>query len=250
MADTTYELHYWPGLPGRGEFVRLVLEDAGLHYVDVVRCAESEGGGVGPLLAQMKGQGEGFPVFAPPILVVKSGGTREVINQTANLCHFLAVRHGLAPDGEIPRAQCLSLMLTVCDAALEAHNLHHPIANALYYEQQKEAALQAARVFVDTRMKQWLDYFEVVLSRGDGQHAFGRVHSYVDLALFQLLEGLRYALPRAFAVHTGHTPRLLQLRARVAARPRIAAYLASSRRPAFNEHGLFRHYPELDLQPA
>ena len=40
-----YELHYWPRIQGRGEFVRLALEQAGAEYVDVARGPKSSGGG-------------------------------------------------------------------------------------------------------------------------------------------------------------------------------------------------------------
>ena len=244
--SSTYELHYWPMIPGRGEFVRLVLEDAGIPYRDVAREAEELGGGVKPLMARMYGKGEDFPVFAPPILVVLEGGSRRVISQTAAVCDFLAARHGLCPKDDVGRAQCLALMLTIGDVIVEVHDIHHPISAKLYYEDQKEEALRRARLFVEGRLSEWLYYFEAVLHRGDG-HAVPGQHSYVDLALFHLVDGIEYALPRAFAKYSADTPLLLKLRERIRQRPNVAAYLASSRRMEFNQHGGFRNYPELDL---
>ena len=35
-----YELYYWPSIQGRGEFIRLTLEEAGADYVDVARKSD------------------------------------------------------------------------------------------------------------------------------------------------------------------------------------------------------------------
>ena len=96
-----------------------------------------------------------------------------------------------------------------------------------------------------------LGYFEEVLRHnpaGD-KHLVGARLSYPDLSLFQMVAGLRYAFPRAMARLERRIPRVVALHDRVAARPRIAAYLASERRIPFNEEGIFRHYPELDAAP-
>ncbi|HYX92088.1 MAG TPA: glutathione S-transferase C-terminal domain-containing protein, partial [Myxococcaceae bacterium] len=142
--------------------------------------------------------------------------------------------------------------LTIADVVAEAHETHHPISSALYYEDQKREAKARAAHFVEERMPKFLQYFEDVLARnsaGGGQYLIGAEHSYVDLSTFQLLAGLEYAFPNAFAKASRRIPRLLALRDRLAARPRIAAYLRSERRIPFNEWGIFRRYPELDLQP-
>jgi len=238
-----YELYYWPILQGRGEFVRLVLEEAGVAYVDVARLPEEEGGGFKPLLEFVQGGRPGQPAYAPPILV----HGEFVLAQSAAICAYLGERHGLAPDGPGERMQALQLQLTIADVADEAHNTHHPVSAALYYEDQKEAALQASRNFLDQRMPRFLDYFERVLERNGGEWLASDALTYPDLSLFQLLEGLAFAFPKGFARVTESKPLLVALRERVAKRPRIAAYLASDRRLAFNEHGVFRHYPELDL---
>jgi len=183
----------------------------------------------------------GVPPFAPPILKV---GDR-LLAQVANICQFLAPRVGLVPEDDASRAAALQLQLTVADLVAEAHDTHHPIATGLYYEDQKEAARERAASFVSQRMPKFLGYFERV---ADGRaHLLASGHSYVDLSLFQVLEGLNYAFPRAFAAFAGKIPSLLALKERVAARPPIAAYLASERRLPFNEDGIFRRYPELDV---
>lgn len=237
-----YQLYYWPFLQGRGEFVRLVLEEAGAPYVDVARLPDDEGGGPAPLLDFMNGNRPGHPPYAPPILVDGD----HVLAQTAAICAYLAERHDLAPADAIKRKQALQLQLTVGDVADEAHNTHHPISAALYFEDQKNAAIQASRAFLTERVPRFLAYFERVLSRSTGTWLMGESLTYPDLSLFQLIEGLAYAFPNGFAEASESAPLAMALRDRVATRPRIAAYLGSDRRIPFNEHGVFRCYPDLD----
>ena len=244
MTTPAYELYYWPEIPGRGEFVRLVLEEAGAAYVDVGRRPRREGGGMEAVVAYWAGQREGHPIFAPPVL--KQGDF--VLAQTAAICHFLGRRHGLAPDDEPGSLHALELQLTIADLVGEVHDTHHPIAASLYYDDQKPEAQRRAAHFVGERLPRFLGYFERVLERNGGDVLVGTSVSHADLSLFQALEGLAYAFPRAFAHASEVTPGVLALRDRVRARPRIAAYLASDRRLAFNQEGIFRCYPELDAR--
>jgi glutathione S-transferase len=237
-----YELYYWAGIQGRGEFVRLALEEAAADYVDVAR-----GPGGEARMAQLLDGGElDRPPFAPPFL--KAG--RQVIGQTANILYYLGGMHRLAPTGEAGRLWTHQLQLTIADIVDEVHDTHHPIASSLFYEDQREAARARAKDFVERRLPKYLGYFERVLARnpsGD-HHLVGARFSYADLSLFQVVSGLRYAFPRAMARLAPQHSRIAALHDRVAARPRIAAYLSSPRRIAFNEHGIFRHYPELDAR--
>lgn len=240
MSDT-FRLIYWPMLPGRGEFVRLLLEDAGASYVDVARLPESEGGGVASVVRYLHREVSGFSCFAPPILEV--GDLR--IAQTANITMYLADRLGLVPPGAGDAWRLNQLMLTVMDAVNEAHDTHHPIATSKFYEDQKDAALEAASSFVEERLPRFIGYFERVVEDSAGPFVLGAQCTYVDLALFQLAEGLAYAFPTAFAAQDA--PHLRRIRDLVKARPNVAAYLASKRRLPFNEDGIFRAYPELDV---
>ncbi|HEU4406314.1 MAG TPA: glutathione S-transferase family protein [Polyangiaceae bacterium] len=240
-----YELYYWPTIQGRGEFVRLAFEEAGADYVDVARLPEREGGGAAAVVAMLRGGGARPGPFAPPF--VKAGEV--VVAQTAAILHFLGPRLGLLPDDEAARAAALQLQLTVSDLVTEAHDTHHPIAVGAYYEEQKPEARRRAASFVGERLPKFLGYFERELGRGGGW-ALGDRRSYVDLSLFQVVEGLRYAFPRAMEALEPGLPRLAALRDRVAALPNVAAYLASPRRIAFNEKGIFRRYPELDAGPG
>lgn len=229
-----YQLYYWTGLQGRGEFVRLCLEDAGAEYADVARV---EGDDV--MTPFLNGEHEGALPFAPPFL--KSG--RQVIAQVANILQYLGPRHGLVPESESKRLYAHQLQLTIADFVAEVHDTHHPVSNATYYEEQRDEAKAKAKDFRETRLPKFLGYFEKSLERGGGRFALG-THSYVDLSLFQIMAGLDYAFPKALAKQ--NVPLLHDLAARVAERPNIAAYLASDRRVAFNMSGIFRHYPELD----
>jgi glutathione S-transferase len=237
-----YELYYWPEIQGRGEFVRLALEEAGAEYVDVAR---GNGGGVAAMQQLMDGAGAAHPPFAPPFL--KDGEV--LIAQTANILLYLGRRHGLAPRDEAGRLWAHQLQLTIADVVDEAHDTHHPIASSLYYQDQQTEARRRAGDFIANRIPKYLGYFERVIERnpqGGGSHLVGRRVSYCDLSLFQLVAGLRYAFPRAIARLEPRFARIAALHDRIAARPRVAAYLQSPRRIAFNEHGIFRHYPELD----
>lgn len=236
-----YELYYWPDIQGRGEFVRLALEEAGADYVDVARKA-GKNGGVAAMTRLLAGARIEHPPFAPPFL--KAGA--RIIGQTANILLFLGPRHGLTPRGEEARLWTHQLQLTIADLLVEVHDTHHPIAADLYYEDQRPAAKRRAADFVGHRAPKFLHYFESVLQRGRGPYLNGRALSYADLSLFQITQGLRYAFPKAMRRMERKAPRVVALHDRVAARPRIAAYLASERRIAFNQSGIFRHYPELD----
>ncbi|PHV08520.1 glutathione S-transferase [Janthinobacterium sp. BJB412] len=237
---TPYELYYWPGIQGRGEFVRLALEEAAVPYRDVARRK----GGMPATLASLDGDAVEHPSFAPPVL--KAGEL--LIGQTANILLFLGAKHGLAPRALAGRLWANQLQLTIADIVNEAHDSHHPISTNFYYEDQKLAARRRAADFTARRVPKYLDYFEGVLQRNGsrGGYAVGARLSYVDLSLFQLLEGLHYAFPRAMERLAPGYPGLMALRERVAQRPNVAAYLNSKRRIPFNEDGIFRRYPELD----
>jgi glutathione S-transferase len=240
----TYELYYWDGLQGRGEFVRLALEEAGADYVEVARGAEHDGLGTGAMMAVMDSKSEPYPPFAPPFL--KDGDL--LIAQTANILFYLGPRHGLAPRVDSLRYVVNGLQLTIADMVAEAHDTHHPLSSNQYYEEQKDAAKVRAADFIEHRIPKFMGYFERVLKQnpaGD-QYLVGDALTYVDLSMFQLVDGLYYAFPRAMKPFPKRYPRLAALRDAVLDRPRIAAYLASERRIAHNESCVFRHYPELD----
>ncbi len=237
----TYELFYWPMIQGRGEFVRLALEDAGASYVDVARLPESKGGGIAAMQKLMQAK-KGIVPFAPPFL--RSG--KLVIAQTPNVLFYLGPRIGLAPKGEAAQLHARQLTLTALDLVNEAHDTHHPIATGLYYEDQKREAKLRAKSFVADRIPKFLGYFERMLEQSSGNYLLGRAASYADLAVFQVLRGLDYAFPKGMKKIGRRIRKLRDLEARVADRPRLAAYLASERRIPFNEMGIFRRYPELD----
>jgi len=233
-----YELHYWPEIQGRGEFVRLALEDAGANYVDVARQPK----GMALMMRLLEGRALARTPFAPPFL--RAG--KQVIAQTANILLFLGPRLGLVPKREADRLWVHQLQLTIADWLAEVHDTHHPISSGLYYEQQKSEAKRRAANFIAERLPKFLGCFENVLRRNPGGYLLGKRFCYADLSLFQMIAGLRYAYPRAMAKLERKHPLWVALHDRVASRPRIAAYLASKRRIPFNQQGIFRHYAELD----
>ncbi|HTU57931.1 MAG TPA: glutathione S-transferase [Polyangiales bacterium] len=239
-----YELFYWPGIQGRGEFVRLAFEDAAAPYVDVAR----ESGGMKALekLLGERGTTAAPAPFAPPFLRHR----KVMIAQTAAILHYIGPRIGLVAATEAGRFAALQHQLTIADWVAESHDTHHPIGVGLYYEDQKNEALQRSEDFRSSRLPKFLGYFERVLSASARRsYLTGARISYADLSLFQVVSGLRYAFPRAFARAARKAPRVTELAERVAERPNVAAYLKSPRRLAFNEQGIFRNYPELD-EPA
>lgn len=232
-----YELYYWPGLQGRGEFVRLVLEDAGADYVDIGR----EPGGIKQLMHALEHGLDGVRPFAPPFL--RAGKT--VLAQTANITRYLGEQLGLAPKSESGRLAASTIAMTIADLVSEVHDTHHPITVSKAYETQQAAAKQRAKVFREERIPKFVGWLDAILA-ANGKVLVGRAVSYADLAAFQVMCGLEYAFPKAIAKAKAN--RLFELRDRVAARPKIAAYLASPRRVPFNETGIFRRYPELDAR--
>ena len=238
-----YELYYQPSIQGRGEFIRLALEDAGADYVDVARAPNFGRPGIMKFLEDPSLE---RPPFAPPFL--KAG--KLLISQTANILQYLAPRLDLVPKNEASRLWAHQLQLTIADWLHEAHDTHHPLGNALYYEEQTAEAKKRAAIFTANRMPKFLGYFERILKHNSkgGDFILGKKLSYVDLSLFQMIEGLRYAFPRAMKKLERKFPRLVKLHDRVAARPRLARYLSSPRRIPFNQQGIFRHYPELDAK--
>ncbi|MFC7515270.1 glutathione S-transferase [Herbaspirillum sp. GCM10030257] len=239
-----YELYYWPGIQGRGEFVRLALEEAGADYVDVARGSERRGLGMAAMMELMESPEVARLPFAPPFL--KAG--KQLIGQTANILLFLGPRLGLVPRGEAARLWVHQLQLTIADFITEAHDTHHPIGSGLYYEEQKPEARRRAGDFLETRVPKFFDYFESILQRNpeSDEWLVGDAPSYADLSLFQVIAGMRYAFPKAMKRLEPDYPLLVALHDRVAARRRIKAYLKSKRRIPFNNDGIFRAYKELD----
>jgi glutathione S-transferase len=236
------ELYYWPGIQGRGEFVRLALEEGGAAYVDVARTRR---GGLAAMMRILDGAAPGALPFAPPF--VRVAGV--VVSQTANILAYLAPRLRLVPRDPALRAEVHQIQLTLADFLGEIHDTHHPIAGGLYYEDQRGPARRRAADFVAQRLPKYLGWLEKVLGRHrrrGSRWLVGADRTYADLSAFQIVAGLRYAFPNAMARLEPTVPRLVALHDRVAQRPRIAAYLRSRRRQPFNQMGIFRHYPELD----
>jgi glutathione S-transferase len=182
--------------------------------------------------------------FAPPFL--RDGDL--IVSHVANILLYFGPRLGLAPKDDKLRYVANGLQLTITDFVAEVHDTHHPIALSLYYEDQRKEAKARTAEFIEQRIPKFLGYFERVLQQNPhgSEHIVGDALTYIDLSLFQVLEGLKYAFPKAMGGSEKRFPALMALHDMVAGRPNIAAYLGSDRRLAFNEDGIFRHYPELD----
>jgi glutathione S-transferase len=235
-----YELYYWPSIQGRGEFVRLALEEAGADYVDMARRPGKRG--VPAMMKILEDKRLPRPPYAPPFL--KAGNT--IIAQTALILHYLGPRLKLAPRDEAGRLWAHQLQLTITDLVVHIHDTHHPVSGWLYYEEQKPAAKRRTADFWRYRMPKFFGYFERVLKNNGGKFMVGRRLSYVDLSMFQIIEGLRYAFPKRMKRFEKRVPLLVGVHDRVAARPRIKAYLASERRIPFSQWGIYRYFKELD----
>jgi glutathione S-transferase len=235
-----YELYYWPSIQGRGEFIRLALEEAGADYVDVARRPGKRG--VPAMMKLMQARRLAHPPYAPPCL--KAG--KIIVAQTANILLFLGARLKLAPRDEGGRLWAHQLQLTISDLVDEIHDTHHPVSSWLYFEEQRPAARRRTKDFWRYRVPKFLGYFERVLNKNGGRFTIGGRLTYVDLSLFQIVEGLRYAFPKRMRRFERKVPGLIALHDRIAKRPRIAAYLASPRRIPFSQWGIYRYFKELD----
>jgi glutathione S-transferase len=234
-----YELYYWPDLQGRGEFIRLALEEAGASYVDVARKGKR---GMVAMMKILQDRRDKRPPFAPPFL--RAG--KVVVAQTANILHYLGARIGLSPRDEASRLWAHQLQLTITDLVVEIHDTHHPVTSWLFYEEQRPAAKRRTKDFWRYRVPKFLGYFEKLLAKSGGNYLLGTKLSYVDLSLFQIVGGLRYAFPKRMKRFEKKIPRVIALHDRVQKRPRMAKYLASERRVAFSQWGIYRYYKGLD----
>ncbi|KAL8377496.1 hypothetical protein RB595_008259 [Gaeumannomyces hyphopodioides] len=247
MSSNDFHLIYWPGFPGRGEFVRIALEEAGIAYKDTAHQVD----GMSVMQAQLAGDDKNPPVFAVPAL--RHGDV--LISQTPNILQYLGEVAGLAPTaaaGGAGRHHVHALALTALDGfGDEVHGTHHPVDVAAYYDDQRAEALRYARVYVGGRLPKFLAYFEGVLAAptsGAGPWLYGGRLTYADLALYHGLDGVHFAFPKAVAKakESGKYGRVFALYDAVKERPNIKAYLASERRQKYSD-GLFRYYPELDI---
>ncbi len=232
-----YGLWYWPTIQGRGEFVRLPMEAAGIGYVDCARARGEEG-----LIADMTRHAATRAPFAPPYLELDG----MLIAQVANILMYLGERHQLAPSNMADRLWLNQLQLTIADLVAEVHDVHHPVDPAATYDEQQPEAARAAAQFRERRLPKFLAYFEAAAKANPGEWLIDHRWTYADTSLFQMVEGLRYMFPRRMAAVEGAYPNLLHIHALVADLPGVRAYLRSDRRLPFSEQGLFRHYPALD----
>ncbi|KAG5926470.1 hypothetical protein E4U53_003074 [Claviceps sorghi] len=246
--DAPYELIYWPGVPGRGEFIRLLFEEAGVPYQDT---AKKESEAVSRVMAltdaDNKGDKSNVPAMACPAL--KHGHV--TLSQTPNILLYLAPKLGLAPAAGDAMYQLNQLVLTILDfLSNEVHDTHHPIGTSATYEDQKPEAAKRAESFKTERLPKFLAYAQRVLdgeASGEGPWLHGGKLTYADLVLFQGIHGTEFAFPNTMKKmrDSGKYDGVFNLFKAVGERPNIKEYLASDRRASYS-HGIWRHYPELD----
>jgi glutathione S-transferase len=250
MAE--YELIYWPSLPGRGEFVRLVLEAGGASYSDIAAKSipDSAQAVLGLIAESNIGDATNPPIFAPPFL--RHGDLS--MNQTMNILRYLAPKFGLEGDGsEATKVHLASIAATIFDGLCnEAHETHHPIASSAYYEDQKPEAAKRAKNYIEERLPKFLTYVTRVLkakTSGGGPWLYGGTFTYADIVLFQCIDGNLFAFPKTMAKLRADSKYdgVFKLYEAVKEVPKIAAYL-SGKRPYQYGEGIWRHYPELEEQ--
>ena len=252
-----YELLYWPEIPGRGEFIRLAFEATGTSYKDVANESKD---GINAVLAakadDLTIDSDGNPpAFAPPALRIlgegKEGKTL-VLYQTPAILSYLGDKLGLAGEDEVEKHWILSHTLTALDLNNEAHDTHHPVAVAKYYEDQKEEALKKATDFRENRLPKFFSFFERVLKgndeNGQGKYLVGSKLSYADTTVWHVLNGLKFAFPKELEAREKEFPTLFgTFYPSVQEQSGLKDYLSSDRRKPYSM-GIFRHYPELDRQ--
>jgi glutathione S-transferase len=253
----TYDLLYHPGIPGRGEFIRLAFEATRTPYTDMSNSSKAR---IREVYAACSPDALGSPghppALCPPMLRVRGapGAEELLVSQTPNILLYLGRRIGLAGEGETDEIMVNGLALTALDLNNEVHESHHPISSALYYEDQKPEAAKRTADLRESRIPKFLGYFERVLkgneSVGGGKFLVGGKLSYADLCLWQVLDGLMFALPREmeWRKKEGKFPTVLGVFYEgVRGMEAIGEYLGSKRRLPYSM-GVFRHYPELDRQ--
>lgn len=146
------------------------------------------------------------------------------------------------------------MALTALDLNNEVHDTHHPLAVGKYYEEQKEAALEKAKDVRENRLPKFFSYFERNLkfneSNGGGKGRFlvGNRLTFADLVVWQVLDGCLFAFPKEMEARKKEFQGLFgTFYESVRGKGGLEEYLKSERRLPYSE-GIFRHYPELDLQ--
>ncbi|OAQ97745.1 hypothetical protein LLEC1_00415 [Akanthomyces lecanii] len=245
MSTPPYELIYAPFAPGRGEHIRLLLEEAGVTYTDTTSLGWDAALAANQEL--LKGRDGNPPYFAPPLF--RHGDL--IISQTSNILMYLGSKLGLAGSTAEDAFRVNALACTALDGLSdEVHATHHPISGTLYYEDQKDESTRASKVWINVRLPKFLAYWESVLASKGGPWLMGETFTYADIVLSQCIDGVKYAFPKAMAHldEKSEYRRVFGHWEQVRARPRIAKYLASDKRQKY-DNGIYRYCPDGDVVP-
>eukprot|EP00747_Dinoflagellata_sp_TGD_P073837 gnl/TRDRNA2_/TRDRNA2_158082_c0_seq1.p1 gnl/TRDRNA2_/TRDRNA2_158082_c0~~gnl/TRDRNA2_/TRDRNA2_158082_c0_seq1.p1 ORF type:complete len:262 (-),score=49.32 gnl/TRDRNA2_/TRDRNA2_158082_c0_seq1:51-836(-) len=251
MSNTgTWRILYHAGeFKGRAEFIRLILEDAGVEYTesaenlygpegicDAFRAVGSGADGLvaGANLDSVASDTATWPVMFPPIIhhVPAEAGEDEVfVNQVPTIMRYCAARLGYLPEGPAQTAKADQITQNANDFIAEGRKCFHPVDDKRGYKEQKEEADVAAAAFASGRMCVWLGHFEKIVCRlcpaGEEPKPLLGKMTYADFVLFHVLDAAEAQFPDAWAGAT--VPKLKSWKAGIAARPNLQKYFASSR---------------------
>ena len=205
---------------GRGEIIRLVLAEAGQDWQEhVVARGTPPVNGRPTDFPALQATGE-LPFNALPVWE-EPGGFR--LAQSAAIANHLARAHGLRGKSAAEEAK-------VDEALGAADDVRMELRKVFTAAPEQRAAARAE--LAEKALPRWFGFLERLLKANHGGTGYlvGDGLTVADLALWYAVElAVDNELGAALPAH----PLLEAWYRRVAARPRIAGYLKSPRRPAF-----------------
>lgn len=225
MSSETWKLYYWDMCPGRGEYVRIVFEEAGVQFLeDRDNILEKV----------IKGGMEGFPAFAPP--VITRGDFK--LSQTPVICEYLGKHFNLYPASDTDVWHARQINLTIHDFQADGRNVFHAKQFTASYFGQEAETQGHIDWFRKERLPRWLLYFEKLLQANDNGRSFviGDKLTYVDLGLLQVLRNAANQFSDEWIKMD--IPLIKAFKQRMEARPNLAAYFKSDRCQPFEGNSM------------
>jgi glutathione S-transferase len=229
---------------GRGEFLRLMLEDAKISYKDTGTdlygpsgMMDAFRGSVDAVTADEKSQP--FPLLYPPAILhrpVGGDGCQQImVNQVGACMIYLGDELGYAPTTHAEKARANCVLLNSLDYISEGRSSFHPVDNKKSYKDQKDEGDRKSKLFSQDRMLVYLHYFnKIVKKNGKSQSpiAGGSNITYADFALFQVVDATAFQFNSEFYANAWDSARVPELKEHyvwMKARPNLQAYFASDR---------------------